>query len=282
MSARSRRGVVRTTCPTGAYGRSMFTEQEYVHKIEATFEDLTAIGERLRAPHYSMRGSRLAEDDADWTPLSVSQLAWGCFAAAFDHLDLVRLTIEKHRTFATATYSVLRGGLLGACQAAWLLGPDDADGRRERARIFGNEWYGNRIKWQKGLTPDLSVDDAGRSAAQLNVLEHHQKALAAKRRTKAAFNSTANVEWVGQRYFPDKPALQRSLMSQWRRLGGDAHALGWTLMTQDKVWDTSATTTDGLTPAVVTASLSDIAEGYLACWYVNLVAWRRFDELNAV
>lgn len=95
----------------------MFTEQEYVQKIEATFDDLAALGQRLRAPHYSAPGSQLAEDDTDWTPLSISQLAWGCLAAAFDHLDLVRLTIEQQRTFATATYSVLRGGLLGACQA---------------------------------------------------------------------------------------------------------------------------------------------------------------------
>ena len=25
---------------------------------------------------------------------------------------------------------------------------------------------------------------------------------------------------------------------------------------------------------------ADIAEGYLACWYVNHAAWRRFDTLN--
>lgn len=266
---------------TGAYGLSVFTDQEYVQKIEATFDDLAAVGQRLRVPHYSTPGSQLAVDDADWTPLSISQLAWGCFAAAFDHLDLVRLTIEQQRTFATATYSVLRGGLLGACQAAWLLGPVDAETRLERARLFGNEWYGNRIKWQEGLTPDLSVDDAARSATQMNDLERDQETLAAKRKTKATFNSTANIEWVGKHYFPDKAPLQRSLMSQWRRLGGDAHALGWTLMTQNKVWDTSATTADGLTPAAVTSSFSDIAEGYLACWYVNRAAWRRFDVLNA-
>ena len=258
----------------------MITEQEYVQKIEATFDDLAAYGQRLRTPYYSAPGSQLAQDDTDWTSLSISQLAWGCFAAAFDHLDLVRLTIDQERTFATATYSVMRGALLGACQAAWLLGPDDAETRRERARIFGNEWYSNRIKWQEGLTPNLTVDDAARSARQMNRLETDQKALAAKRRTKATLNSTANIEWVGKHYFPDRAPLQRSLMSQWRRLGGDAHALGWTFLTQDKVWDASATTADGLTPAFVSSSFSDIAEGYLASWYVNLVAWRRFDELG--
>ncbi len=258
----------------------MLTDQGYVQRIEATFKDLGKYGQRLRTPHYSAPGSDLAKDDTDWPPLSVSQLAWGCFAAAFDHLDLVRLTIEQKRSYATATYSVMRGALLGACQAAWLLGPDDAECRRERARIFGNEWYVNRIKWQEGLTPDLTVDDAARSATQLNRLETDQKALAAKRSTKAKFNSTANVAWVGKHYFGDKASLQRSLMSQWRRLGGDAHALGWTFMTQSKVWDTTVTTADGLTPALVSSSFSDIAEGYLASWYVNLVAWRRFDALN--
>lgn len=258
----------------------MPTERQFVEKIGATFDELAAQGKRLREPHYSEPDSQLAEDDRDWTPLAISQLAWGCFAAAFDHLDLVRLTIEQERTFVTGTFSVIRGALLGACQAAWLLGPERSDERLERARIFANEWYMNRIKWQEGLTPDLTVDDAARSAMQLNDLEEDQRKLAAKRTTKAAFNSTANIKWVGDHLFPHQAPLQRSLMSQWRRLGGDAHALGWTFMTQNKVWDRSSMSPDGLTPAEVTASFSDTAEGYLAAWHVSRVAWRRFDHLN--
>jgi hypothetical protein len=53
----------------------MFTDQEYVQKIEATFDDMAAFGQRLREPHYSAPGSQLAEDDTDRTPLSISQLA---------------------------------------------------------------------------------------------------------------------------------------------------------------------------------------------------------------
>ena len=62
-------------CRPGAYGLRMFTDQEYVQKIEATFDDMAAFGQRLREPHYSAPGSQLAEDDTDRTPLSISQLA---------------------------------------------------------------------------------------------------------------------------------------------------------------------------------------------------------------
>jgi hypothetical protein len=87
---------------------------------------------------------------------------------------------------------------------------------------------------------------------------------------------------MSEHFLPGRGALQRSMMSQWRRLGGDAHALGWTFMTQNKVWDRASGTSDGLTPAAVTASFSDTAEGYLAAWHVCRVAWRRFDELNTL
>lgn len=258
----------------------MPSQSDYVRKISDTFEQLAAIGVRLREPHYSAPDSQLAQDDEDWAPLPVSQLAWGCFAVAFDHLDLMRLRIEQNRTFVTGAYSVLRGALLGSCQAAWLLCPEKPEDRTERARIFANEWYLNRIKWQEGLTPDLSVEDAARSAMQLNDLDDDRTALDGRRTTKATFNSTANIKWVGDHLFPKEAPLRRSLMSQWRRLGGDAHALGWTLMTQDKVWDSGATV-EGLTPARVTASFSDLAEGYLAAWHVSRRAWRRFDDLSA-
>jgi hypothetical protein len=257
------------------------SESEYVQKISDTFDKLAEIGERLREPHYSRPGSRLAQDDEDWPSLPISQLAWGCFAATFDHLDLVRLTVENERTFVTGTYSVIRGALLGSCQAAWLLFPESAAERRERSRTFANEWYVNRIKWQEGLTPDLPVEAAARSAVQLNRLDADRAALELKRTSKAAFKSTSNIEWVGNALFPDEAPLRPSLMAQWRRLGGDAHALGWTYMTQNTSWEAGRTTADGLTPARVTGSFSDLAEGYLAAWIVSRRAWQRFDELDS-
>ena len=38
----------------------------------------------------------------------------------------------------------------------------------------------------------------------MNDHENNQQALAAKRKTKATFDSTATIEWVGKHYFPDK------------------------------------------------------------------------------
>lgn len=64
----------------------MFTEQEYVQKIEATFDDLAAHGQRLRAPRYSAPGRQVAQDGTDWTPLSIG------------HLDRVRLARSEQVT----------------------------------------------------------------------------------------------------------------------------------------------------------------------------------------
>jgi len=55
----------------------------------------------------------------------------------------------------------------------------------------------------------------------MNDHESDQQALAAKRKTKATFDSTATIEWVGKHYFPDKA----------RR---DAHALGWTFSSRTR------------------------------------------------
>ncbi|CAM3607333.1 hypothetical protein NOMA109596_02890 [Nocardioides marinus] len=210
----------------------------------------------------------------------MSSHARQCLVCAWDHLDLTRLTIEQERSFPTAIYSVLRGALLGSAEALWLLTPGDPADRRERGLATTQEWLGKRIQWQHELTPDLlSIDDAARSGKQLKQLDTHLKAVTALRAKKFKLNATLIVEEAARQVFSTAP-LVREAVREWRRLGGDAHALGWPLMGQSTSW--GAKGPDGLAEANVVADMVSVANAYLLAWTLYRAAVTRLDELATV
>ena len=236
--------------------------------------------------------SLLAQDDAgSWQKLLLSQHVWSALASTYDHLDLFRSTVHARKIYPTATYSLLRGGLLGACQAMWLLEPEEAAERQERGRRYSEEWYVKRIQWQQtflpsagasrksGLVyaPQLEAHEAGRVASQLELLKSDLELLRMARTSSATYNSTAIIERVAEVVFPDDLHARRSLVREWRRLGGDAHVLGWSLMTQETSWGTLDE--DGKTSATVQGSLASLGNSYFSVWLVYRRAWQRLDEL---
>lgn len=96
------------------------------------------------------------------------------------------------------------------------------------------------------------------------------------RTSKARMNATAIVEDAARVTHPNSPLLQRSMVREWRRTGGDAHGLGRGLMTQSVAWGDRGS--DGLTAAVAEVDLVSLANGYLAAW---LVLKRAFMEAAA-
>jgi hypothetical protein len=267
-------------------------DEQLLDLIRGTFSELARDGTRLRTHLLPSPSSPLAvDDDESWQRLPLSQHVWTCLGAAFDHLDLFRSTIVNEKTYPTATYSVLRGGLVGACQALWLLADNDPAERQERGRRFSQEWYEQRIQWQKTFTPksnpsvksslllvsQLSADDAARSIQQVRLLESDLERLKAARTSKKTFNTTELVTSVAPIVFPAEIERQRTLPREWRRLGGDAHALGWTFMTQAPNW--GQRDPDGKTRATVEASVESLANSYLTALTVDRRAWIRLDEL---
>ena len=252
-------------------------EAQAVDKVRSTFDELDCYRAQVQTPFVPKATSKLSRSDAAWTLLPASQHVHASLAAAYDHLDLIRLTIEQRRGFATATYSVSRGALLSASQALWLLAIDETDATRvERGLMFSEEWYVQRIRWQELMTPDLAnADDAAKSGEQLRRFDEDLARLRSLRTTKARMNSTAIVEEAARMIHPDSPLLQRSTVREWRRTGGDAHGLGWPLMTQSVVWGERGG--DGLTGAVAEVDLVSLANAYLAAW---LVLKRGFKEAS--
>lgn len=255
-------------------------EFEALARVESTFGLLGRHGDTYTSHLVPTPGSAIALDDDEWQPLPLSQHVWGGLAAVYDHFDIVRLTLESKRLFPTGVYSLLRGALLGACQALWLVEADDPLERRERARRFTEEWYLHRIQYQQELTPDLSVDDAARSALQLKRFDDDLAEVRRRRTSKTDFQATRIIRDVASAAFPSAPKLQRDLTSSWRRMGGDAHVLGWAMMTQNTEWGPKGE--DGLTGAVVTVSPLTMASSYLGSWIVYCKARKRLYELSGL
>lgn len=247
-------------------------------KVRATFVEIDQLKKRFQTAGRLPAASSLAADDAVWPRLPLSEHARQCLASTVDHLDLVRLTIEQQRTFPTGLNGVLRGAIVASALSVWLLGPTEATDRRERGLIFSDEWYRRRIQFQKGYLDDL-VDEAARqkSEDQIKMLETDREDAAALRTTNSELQATSVIRWAATHVYKE-PKFVRAALSEWNRLGGDAHALGWQLMAQETQW-----TDDGLggPQAVhVTASLSNLYEPYLCAWGFVTFGLRRFDELG--
>lgn len=248
-----------------------------INKVRSTFSALDGHGARYQQHFDPSPASPLAADDSAWPPLPLSQHVWAALAAVYDHLDITRMTIEQNRLFPTGVYSLMRGALLGSCQAWWLVYPKDALERQERGRRFSEEWYRRRIEYQSEFTPDLDVDEAASSARQLKRFDQDLAELRRLRTTKTGFQATRVVREAAESAFPE-PNIQREVVREWRRLSGDAHALGWPLMTQTTTWDSD----DGPSSVVVTGSVSSLANVYLASWLIYCKARRRLFALGEV
>lgn len=254
----------------------MTDEREAIAKVRSTFGELEAHRERWSVATPPPAGSALAADDEAWPSNPLSSHVRQCLTCAWDHFDLIKLTIDQERGYPTATFSVIRGALLGSAQALWLLLPEEPSARRERGLAVSQEWYSKRIQWQCALSPDLNVEDAARSGEQLRRLDKDLAAVLELRSKKFTLNSTLIIEEAAKASF-DGARFVREATREWRRLGGDAHALGWPLLGQNTTWGERGP--DGLSEATVVGNLVSVANAYLLAWTIYQRAIDRHDEL---
>lgn len=223
-------------------------------------------------------GTALALDDETWPSLCLSDLARMSLYSAWDHFDVVKLTFEAQRLFPTGVNGVLRGALVAASQAVWLLGSDEAGVRRERGLMVAEEWYARRIQWQKGMTDMLPTEDQVTSLKQIDLMQSHLDRVRALRTTAEQLQPTAFIQWAARHRFGAGSTQAQMAVQYWRQLGGDAHAIGWQFLLQDVEWQEKAD--QGLHHAVVTGSISSVAEPYLCAWYLFRQGLERMDALH--
>lgn len=246
--------------------------------IEETYSEIDRWRAKFATPRLPYDGSPLARDDAIWPQYSLSTAAWTSMASAFDHLDLIRLTIESRRLFPTAQFSVLRGSLVAASQAVWLLAPEEPDIRVERGLQVATEHYVHMRRWATEAHAGGVI--FSRTAASIDQqIESMNANLAAIKSLSPRLPRLSLTESV----IPEAAvaAFDESLRSQamhwWRTFGGDAHVLGWQWNTRDF----EEIRTDGLlAQRQVGGSLDDVGTPYLYCVALLKFALRRYESLR--
>lgn len=211
-------------------------EQDALASIRLAYEDLDRWRARSRGVERPEPGSELAGDEAVWPYLDPAEVARQSLVSATQHLNLARAAIEAGEVFPTAHFSVLRGALVGSSMAVWVLGPDPAVDRQQRALRVVEEFYKRALQYHDDIRPhvDVSHPDA---AQWLDAGEHTRRRRAeARARWRAAdglkegqaLEMTSIVRVVSEFVFAPQEALNVRLL--WRQLSGDAHALTWQLV----------------------------------------------------
>lgn len=233
---------------------------------------------RLRAQRSEQpeTGSDLGMDDQIFPHMEVSQIARMSLVLAGEHLRLALVAIEAQQLYPSSHFTVLRGALVGASQAVWILGPEDRHQRCERALTVIAEMYDQLEKYYNSLAR-TQLDDADRTSldGQRTWLRERQKGVSAKRTGKANLNLTDVIGAAADHVFED-PASRDAIRLMWREMSADAHVLGWSLF-QRSVFGPSDRRT-GISEGHAPGSLEYVAEPFLASYRLLKYGWSLFDR----
>ena len=256
-------------------------------QIRDTFQQLTAWSERARGGFTPNDGTPLASDDAIFPYLATADIAWQGLAAAQDHLKGFRAWFlandaedvsTRPGLFPIATFSLLRGAFVGGAIASWVLTSDDLNVRTGRSLTVAADWYKHHLAWAEGMR-DQAIDPVAHEAT----IEHVRKRaaeVAALRETRSPrgrlFTTTAITEanaeiWVGD----EARAAQTAAL--WQAGSGDAHALGWSILTRQ--YDMTPLD-DGMGHFVSDPSLMDVANAYFCAYDFVAYGFHRLDDLG--
>jgi hypothetical protein len=221
-------------------------------------------------------GSELAIDDEIFPHMAISQLARMSLVLAGEHLRLALDAIKANQLYPSSHFTVLRGALVGASQAVWILGPDDRDQRRERALTVLTEMYTQMDKYYRFLdgTP---LDDNDRASLddQRSWLSQRQTGVTAIRTSKASLSLTDVIGTASDHTFADGPSRE-AVRRLWREMSADAHVLGWSLFQRSTFGPPDRRT--GIGEGRAPGSPEHVADAFLASYQLLRYGWSLFDR----
>jgi hypothetical protein len=237
---------------------------------------------RARSVEEPQPGAELQKDDRVWPPRRVSETARLALVASSEHLQLACQVVDGPRGYATAVHTVLRGALLGAATGVWVLGPDLAAERQQRGLRLAAEWYRRKAQYDATCRPHCPTEDLATLEAQIQYSKEQQakvEDLWASTPTITARENpkdTKVINWVADFMFGYDEARATSVRRYWSELSGDAHALGWQLVSRR----TSPLLREpgGFHVTSAEGSLRHIADPYLAAFTVLKRGWGLFDQ----
>lgn len=230
-------------------------------------------GHRVEEPE---TGSDLAIDDRIFPHMAVSQLARMSLILAGEHLRLALDAIKAKQLYPSSHFTVLRGALVGASQAVWILGPEDRGERCERALTVLTEMYAQMGKYY-GFLANTQLDDTDRASLddQQSWLNERQAGVAAIRTGGASLILTDVIGAATDHAFSNS-ASREAVRRMWREMSADAHVLGWSLFQRSSFGPPDRRT--GIGEGRAPGSPEHVAEAFLASYRLLKSGWSLFDR----
>lgn len=235
-------------------------------------------GWRLRARRVEepQRGSELAIDDEIFQRMAISQLARMSLVLAGEHLRLALDAIKAKQLYPSSHFTVLRGALVGASQAVWILAPEDRALRRERGLTVVNEMYMQLDKYYGFLGgTQLEADERARLDDQRLWLNERRNDVASLRSTGATLKLTDTIGAAADHVFTDTVSRE-AVRRMWREMSADAHVLGWSLFQRTTFGAPDRRT--GVGEGKAPGSPEHVAEAFLASYRLLRSGWSLFDR----
>lgn len=259
---------MRSTTPAG---------QPFLSAIQSTYPDLDRWKARGATTEPPQLGSELAVDDQVFPRHPISEVARTSLLLAGEHLRLARDAVEIGQVYPSAHFTLLRGGLVGAAQAVWVLSPAERAERRERGLTMLTEMHTQMRKYYRRLENfTLSERERRDLGEQQSWLAQRVAQVENVRTGIAALNLTDEVIPEALDFvFPDSSRRQDG-RALWALMSGDAHVLGWSTATRGQMGP--ADRTSGLAEGTVGGSFADIAQPFMATHGLLRAGWSLFDR----
>lgn len=242
---------------------------------EPTFESWRLRAQKLEEPQ---PGSELSEDNKVFLQ-PISDEARLSLISAGEHLRLAWTAIKAGELYPTAHFTTLRGALMAASQAVYILGPDDPGVRRERglAVIFESYHRLRQFHVECLNMPDLGEDDHQKIHDHLIWLDTRKAgAKAAGAQAKGVNMSDDVIPYACALVYERRPDLQHSVMRLWRQMSADAHSLAWAKMLRAQFQQPKRGHV--LAEGTVGGSLEDVVEPFEASYRILKRGWSLFDQ----
>lgn len=253
-------------------------EKSYLRHIRTTYAELDGWQARVQRVEEPERGSELAMDDRVFPKQPTSETVRLSLASASEHLRAVRTTIEAQQIYPTATFTTLRGALVGAAQGVWILSPDDAVERQQRSLTMVRESYKQLRVYDHEALKGAWLTNEQRTQTQAHVqwIDTRLAQVDELRATREHLDLT-NIVLPGAlaAAFSDI-RLQAAGILQWRRMGGDAHVLAWSIAQRSTF--AGAPNAAGLSVGSAVGDMEETAEHFMLAHRLLRVGWGLFDR----
>jgi hypothetical protein len=171
---------------------------------------------------------------------SAATLVWAPTYAAVDALVALHVLWSSSDpsppTFSAST--LLRQAIVGSSTARWVFSDEDLPSIRERLALLALESMSNFAKVDrdrlKSVLRSHPVDTRAREALAHNIKVHEKYIEALARAVFARdaknaprYNQLEAIESAASATFPGEEQARRRMVTAWRTMSGDAHALPW-------------------------------------------------------